>query len=343
MKTNFQTIDKHYSVLIVGTGATNKYLYEVVQPEYQREAFEVFGASSLTEAYNEFVDGMHNISDIYLLNIETKYDYTKIGKIVAEYDFSYIVPVDVLLSDSYFDPNKNGKRTYYLQDMIELSGEENNSVFIVTDKSASLYQTIDLFLKDMIEVQNSFKNIVNNNFCRENVMFVANNLSGTEYANVILARMITNSRINEYPKSDIKIDSYGTVYDMDYTDSIGSMIYFRSHADGSITAENLLNFAPDNIPTKIFTIYRICLYIAKELDFSDYIGSYYTAYKKQQIENIVTNYLSSITGSLITEFKINQVYAEENPYHPGTVNVILKYSIKPIVCAERFITQSVRI
>ena len=31
----------------------------------------------------------------------------------------------------------------------------------VTDKSASLYQTIDLFLKDMIEVQNSFKKIVN--------------------------------------------------------------------------------------------------------------------------------------------------------------------------------------
>lgn len=341
MKTSFKTIDTHKSVLIIGVGATNKYLYEVVQPEYSREMYEVFGPSALTESYQTFIEGLSDTSNVYVLNLEVEHDYTKIAEMISNYDFSYVVPVDVLMSDYYLDPNKKGQKTYLVQDMIEKSGQENNSIFIITDKHASLYQDIDQYLTAMNEVEGNFKTVVNNSFVRENTIFVANNLKNIEYSNVILAKMIVNSAVNEYPAGDYIINAYQTVFDMDYIDSVSSMAYFRKHANNAITIENLLNLAPDKIPTKIFTIYRICLYIAKELDFTDFLGSHYTAYKKQQIENIVTNYLSSVSGVLITNYKINQVYAEENEHHPGTVNVILKYSIKPIGCAERFVTQSI--
>lgn len=120
------------------------------------------------------------------------------------------------------------------------------------------------------------------------------------------------------------------------------MCYFQDHADRTCSIENLLNFGDEGSPLKIFTIYRICLYISKELDFKDYIGSHYVPYKKQQIENIVTTYLESLVGSYLIAYEIYEVYAELNPYHAGTVDIILRYGIQPIGCSERFITRMVR-
>ena len=51
MITNFHKIDKHKSFLLIGIGETNKYLHEIVKPEYLEEVKNVFGSCELVDAY----------------------------------------------------------------------------------------------------------------------------------------------------------------------------------------------------------------------------------------------------------------------------------------------------
>ena len=113
------------------------------------------------------------------------------------------------------------------------------------------------------------------------------------------------------------------------------MAYFASHADETTTIENLLNLYPQKAPIKIFTIYRILEYISKNLDFTNYVGTYYAAYKKREIQRIVEEYLKSILNKIITDYEILEVVAYQDPSTVGCVRIKLKYSVTPIGCTER--------
>lgn len=337
MITSFQDIDKHKSMVVIGIGNTNKYYMEVVKPESAREAQEVFGLCSLTDAYSILVDG-HEDADIFLLNIENVHDYLEAANLLRSYAFSYIIPVDVDLRSSFVDPTSDTMRTYYVKYLMQNACKDDSSVVIATDERAELYEDVDAFLDDMMRAEMNFKANASTSDSMQNIVFVMNNLHGVEYANVILARMILNSDANQYPFEDRKRKA---VFDIDFTDRVLDMAYFRNHADGTCTVENLLNLASGETPMKIFPIYRICAYIGRDLSFDGYVGSVYTMYKKQQIAQEVNSYLERAKGTLIRSFRIDSVYAEEDPYHPGTVQIILKYSIQPVGCTERFIQRTV--
>ena len=341
MIINFQSIDKYRSTLLIGIGQTNRYLKEIVKPDYTAEAREIFGDCDLVDMYEFLAEGFED-RDIFLLNLENQHDYLTIAYLLDNYDFAYIVPIDIYLSDSYLDPLNNGRRTYYLQSVIERATRNNDTTFIVTDKHASLYQDVDLYLEDMEKAETQFRNNEETSLVRENLIFVANNLVSISWGNVVLARMFLLTDGNEYPV----IDSYlKTVFRIDFTDNVNSMAYFQTHVDFTTTIENLLNFGAEKTPTKIVTVYRICLYIkyALEEECNKYIGTPYSPYKAQQIESVVTNLLESLIGSYLIAYEIIDVYPEENPYHAGTVDVILRYSIWPVGCAERYIERTVRI
>lgn len=337
MITNFKSIDKHKSVLLIGIGNTNKYYMEVVKPESLREAREVFGYCALTDAYQLLMDG-HENADVYLLNIEEVHDYLDAANLLRAYSFSYIVPLNVELRTSFTDPTSDTMHTYYIRSLLQKACRDDSTILLVTDRNAALYEDVDAFLDDMMKVEMEFKANAVTSDRMENIVFVMNNLYGVEYANVILARMILNSEVNQYPFENRKRKA---IFDIDFTDRILDMAYFRNHADGAVSVENLLNLASGETPEKIFTIYRICVYIGKDLSFDDYVGSFYTAYKKQQVAQEVQVYLERAKGALIRKFRIDNVYAEEDPYHPGTVQIILKYSIQPLGCTERFIQRTV--
>lgn len=337
MITSFQSIDKHKSVLIIGIGNTNKHYMEVVKPESVLEAQEVFGFCPLTEAYGILVDG-HEDEDIFLLNIENVHDYLEAANILRSYSFSYIVPVDVELRSSFTDPTSDTMRTYYVKNLMQKVCGNDDCIILATDRQAELYEDIDAFLDDMRDVEMGFKANASTSDRMENIVFVLNNLHGISCANAVLARMILNSDVDQYPFEDRKRKA---VFDIDFTDRVLDMAYFRNHADGTTTVENLLNLMPGESPEKIFTVYRICAYIGKDLSFDDYIGSVYTMYRKQQIAQEVQSYLERIKGTIIRSFRIDSVYAKEDPYHPGTVKIVLKYSIQPVGCTERFIQRTV--
>lgn len=338
MIQNFQIKDKHKSFLLIGIGAKKKYYMEIVKPESSDEVHEAYGECDLTVSYDILSDG-HEGADIFTMNLGSMHDYLEAALLLQSYDFSYIVPVDIALSNSFVDPSSDGRRTYYLQYFIQKSLVKDDTVIFATDNHASLYEDIDAFLDDMDKKVSHFSANSSTLEMRQNIVFVANNLVDVPYANVVLARMVLNSEVNEYPYDDVKRTA---IFDIDQTDTVNDMAYFKSHADGSCTIENLLNLYPGESMMKLFTVYRICCYISRDLEFEKYIGSTYVMYKKQQISSEVEEYLSQCVGRLITSFRIDEVRAEEDFYHPGTVYILVKYSIKPIGSAEQFIQRTVK-
>ena len=333
MITNVGGIDKHKSILLIGISMSNKYLYEVVRPETFAEMDEVFDTCVLNKSYRLIFDMGLDLGKVYLMNIENKHGYLKVADLLKHYDFTYVVPLDIHMSDSFFDPMNNGRQTYYIQYLLQKSGDMH-TVYLITDVHASLYKDIDAFLDDMSDKRERFKANQLTNEAFENVIFVANSVSDIDYANVPLAAYLTYADINEYPYCPYKMT---TVFDFDQTDSVGDMAYFKYHVNGATTIENLLDMiSTENDPLKIFFIYRICLYISKELDYANFIGSLYTTYRKKLIEDYVENFLTSLRGFLLIDFKILGLEAFADAYHPGTI----RYKIRPIGCVNNFVVRT---
>lgn len=328
--------DRHKAVLLAGFAKSNRHLYDIVQPEYFEEVREEFGDCELTKAFEYLCSD--DMSDVFLMNVENLHGYMKAAQLIREYDFAYVVPLDLMLSDSFYDPTQNGRKTYYAQYLAQQKAQNIHSLYLINDAHASLYEDIDAFLEDMKQKRNSFKNNLLSNSPYDDIIFVANNIESLEWSNVELAKMIRNTTPSIYPRSS---DNPTAVFDIDFTDSVGDMAYFKYHMDGTLTVENLLTLYPYEEPLKVFTIYRICLYIGRELDFSEHIGVKYTPYRKKMAQQIVEEYLTSIKGKLITDYEIASVYAVLDEYHPGTVKIILKYKISPIGFDERFIEREV--
>ena len=230
------------------------------------------------------------------------------------------------------------RRVYYFQYLLQslYRNLSLGSTIIVTDAHASLYETIDDFLDDMAAKRTSLNSVKMSTDFFSNVIFVYNNLSKVPYSNVVLAGMIVGTNPNEYPSTT---KSFSSIFHIDYTDNIFDIAYFQTHPNNTTTIENLLTLLPSNAPEKVFTTYRICLYIDKELDYSSFAGTRYTAYKKYQIENLIDRYLASITNYLITDYNILSVTAYLDPDRTGCVKIKAKYEIYPINSAERGIIQ----
>lgn len=339
MITNLKVNDRHKSFLLIGMGRRKKYYMEIVRPESSAEMHEAFGECDFTDSFDLLYEGNED-ADIFVMNIGSKHDYLEAASLLQSYNFSYIIPTGISLSSSFVDPTKESNQTtYYLQYFIRRSRIDDATIILATDTHASLYEDVDAFLGDMDKKLQGFKANANAAEMRQNIVFVANNLSNVSYANVVLARMILNSEVDEYPYENRQRTA---IFDIDRTDKVNDMAYFKSHADGSCTVENLLNLYPGENPVKVFTTYRICCYIGKELTFEKFIGSTYTMYKKQYIASEVESFLSQCVGHIITEYRIDDVRAEEDFFHPGTVNIVIKYAIKPLGCTERFIQRTVR-
>jgi hypothetical protein len=192
----------------------------------------------------------------------------------------------------------------------------------------------------------SIKSIATSGEKYQNLVFVANMLENIDYANVYLAGMITTSNIDEYPSYPYSsynpdpINNIVPTFWIDKEDIEGiELVYFKKHMDSSITVENLLNLyqAESKSIIKIFFILRILKYILQEMDFSELIGKTYREYYRCRAEQIAEEFLSSIKGHYIIDYKLDKAYAKENPKHPGTVDLYVKYEVQPINCSEWYV------
>lgn len=341
MHFSFNEKDRKNSMLIVGVGATNKYYGDIVKPESKQEMIDVFGDCQLTESYIRAFNA--GATGIYVMNIEKMHDYISASSLISQVDFTYIAPIDVRISDFYFNPTakSNTNKTYYIQYLMEeLYRKSSQSTVIATDDKADLYEDIDAFINTMNKRRDAFKATESRQSQYRNAIFVLNNLSNSKWSNVDLAAAIITSQINKYPSfnnfnNDIATD---VIFDIDTNDITTDMAYFKKHIDTTISIENLLNMDSNpSSPIKFEPTNRIQKYIfADEIGIEDFIGRIYTDATDELILDKVIKYMDTFLGYLLIRYDIKDISSAKNMSHPGCVSIYIKMNIQPIGCVEKF-------
>jgi len=326
MSNSKVTVNKHTNILIIGKGSNNNSRKNIVYSNKFSEVKKTFGDCELTDAFKILKD--IGVDYIFLCNCREKKDYIDMAEILRAHDFTYIVPISLNLSDEFDEP-KTERRITYIEYMLEKIGRVNDSVFIVTDKHASLYEDMDAFIGDMNNIAKRFVSKQEPAVNGENLIFVANNLYDYERANIPLAASLVINKPNKYP-----VYNFGEAYFLlDQFENIGNWAYFQNHNIRTTTVENLLNFKVGG-PDKIVFIARILKIMKRQLDFSEFIGKQYTEYRRLGIETKLNDYLEVLVNELIYDYDIKSVTAYRNP-EPMTVDVENTFDVWPINCLEK--------
>jgi hypothetical protein len=316
-------------MLIIGPGSTDYNLNQISYYSSSDIVENLYGISDLSKAFKTAKD--LGIKDVFVANIRTKTDYIEFVDILKYYDFTYIVPIGIYFSDTFFNPIANREVTY-TEFYLDTIGDYNSSTIIMTDYHASLYEDVDSFLNDMFTKINSFKNIAYKARRNgRNLCVTANNLVDYKFSNVLLAISLCLADYAEYPK----IDFGSAIFDIDDFD-IGSheLIYFKNNYLCDTSVENLKNFRIDNDAAKIITIDKVIKFIERELDFSDYKGKTFTEYVRLRLYNALSEFFQSIVNKVIKSYKINSV--DFIKIAPATGAIINNFSIFPICSVEEF-------
>lgn len=322
-------VDRHQTMLIIGEAATN---YKLNQISYQASVDAVkqlYGNSQLTTAFTlakEF-----GVKDIFLANISIQTDYIDLVDVIKQYDFAYIVPLGVKFSDTFFNPIVDRPMTYselYLDSV----GRYSNSLILMTDHHASLYEDIDHFISDMSIKIRSFQFVAQKALQNgRNLCFVANNLKDYEYANLMAACAICTSSYDTYPTAEFG-EAIFDIDDFDVNET--NMIYFKNNVLVPTSMENLKNFRIEEDAAKLINIDRVIKFIERELDFIEFKGKFFTEYIRLKLHTKLTDFLNSIKGVAISDFNIDAVEFVKTA--PGTGTIVNKFTILPISSVEEF-------
>lgn len=320
-------VNKHSNLLIIGKASTNYCYNTITYCNDYNNVLNNYGDSDLSNAFKIAQD--NGVEDIFLLNIKSNDDYFLIIETLKQNDFTYIAPINTLLSDYYYDKNNNNKKTYYAEYLLK-EINNNDSIFIFTDKHANLYEDQLAYLKDMNFLSKEITNNVVSSKCKENLIFVANNLKNYTMSNLILAIALCTTDISLYPTSNFGpalflIDQYDDTY---------NFAYFKNHTDIDTTVENLLNFKDVSIE-KIVTVQRIIKMIKREMNFSEFHGRLYNEYQRLLIYKKIEKYLSSLLDYVIYNYDIISIDPYKDPNNPCTIIVVCILEVWPKNCLEK--------
>lgn len=296
------------NIIILGKADSPKKNCEILKPMTVDNAKKVYGDSDLTDAF-ELAYNL-NVENIYTANCYNLTDYLVMIDKLVHYNFTYIVPINLFLSDMFYDPIRKENR-YFANFFIELLNEADSlSTVIFTERQAELFDDIDHFIFSMKSILSEFKYNTNTNVNYPNILtdygndliFVLNNLQGIEHSNVALASMLANRYPSKYP-NEISIKP---VFDISKRD-IGEyeMAYFKTNfISKSTNINNLLNLRRDIDIYKNVIIDDVIKATIKELDFNSFKGKLYNLYTRIQLENKVKTTMDNLKGKLFKDYKV---------------------------------------
>lgn len=324
-----RNVDRHKTLLIMGAGGTNYRLNEIAYFDSQAAVENLYGTSELTDAFiaAKAIGAPH----VFLANIQYATDYIEMVDIVKQHDFTYIAPIGIRFSDTFYNPLLQRPMTY-TELYTEQVGESGNALLMMTDSRASLYEDLDAFLKDMAIKISSFKSIAQKAIVYgRNVCLVANNLVNHRYANLALAAAMCVTPLGEYPSYD-----FGeAVFDIDDFDVGGNeLVYFKNNILVPTSVENLKNFRKEQDAAKIINIDKVIKFIDRELDFSAYQGKIFTDYVKLKLYNSLKDFFESNRSISIRDYQIQSI--EFVKTSAGTGRIVNRITIVPINSLEGF-------
>ena len=318
-------IDKHSNMLIIGAGSTAYHYKEISYEDNINDVFTNYGASPLTDAF--VIAKQAGVSSIFLLNIKDNRDLFSVMDDIAQHDFTYIIPLHTYVSEYFYDTYNNNRPTLYIEYMLQKLGPWAESTILATDKHASLFEDQDAYVKYMNNVARCLEYECTSDLRMDDIVFVGNNLEANPYANLYVGIALCTTDMSLYPTG-----SFGkTIFMIDSYDSPYNWAYFKEHADGKTTIENLLNFNAGG-PDKIVTIERIVKLIKRELDLSEFEGLLYNEYQRIRILTKISTYLSNLVGYVINKYDVESIEPIENDNH--TITVLTRFTVWPINSTE---------
>ena len=323
--TTEEALDLNNSILIIGPASDNKLSGEIIGVKNIDDIFEVYGDSELSRAAQYAFN--NNVSKIYLYNTYETEGYINIASKFKHYDFDYIVPIGINISDKFYNPVSKTMVSYadfYLDNL----SEDAVSTIIMTDKHAELYYDLDHYMMEMEDIlyelkKNSTYKGMGDKWT--NIIFVCNMLASVEYSNIVLATSLALTSAGKYPANILS----EAVYDYDTFDMRNKDVcYFKDNVLSNDTSiENLLNMRMSNDAYKSVLVDRVIKYIKRNMDLSKYIGTKFTKNTKMHIANDVRRFMNSIDGTMIKNYTIKSI--EFVLTGPNVGNILIDTEITP--------------
>lgn len=326
------------SILIIGRGRNERKLNEIYKPKSITDMFNIFGECDL---YYSYVDAVNlGASNIFVTNAYKTTDFIDCIKNIKFYNFSYIVPIGINISDKFYS-SEYGKEMYYAEYYLSEFSENTNSQIIFTDEHAEFYENITDFIDEMNNKIFKFKEKTNYlmQLFGNNLLFSLNSLISIRYSNVALASILSNTIPGNYP-SEINAKS---VFDLDYNDiSENEIIYFKNNYIIDTSIENLNNFRTIYDANKLAVVSSVIKYIERTIDLSNVIGKYYNEYLKIYISDNLNKTLKKMINVNIKDYSIDNITFIKNKTKM-TGYFLIDMSIYPINSLENLlITLEVR-
>ena len=318
------------TILLIGIDKKKINLGQVYEANKYAELINIYGENSIFNEPFQILKNRFNAENISVLNLDSWDDLKEEEELFRQQYYTYVLTLDLRLSDSYDNLFQN-KRYLYSQLLVWMTGRSPSTV-IMTGLHASLFNTLTEYLKyEQKEVDSTdgyFYNLQKNN-----LIYVSNGLRDYQNANVILAGLLLND-ISKYPEQEDIAPAY---WDMDYCDVNFDLVWFRNHDLRPMTIENLKNFS-DNIILKSVFIDRIVKWLRRNWpDMNDYIGTAFTDYKLVNIIEQSEEYLKSLIGWILYDYKILSATTEQYP--DSSVGIHIRYEISPIFTTEKIVDE----
>jgi hypothetical protein len=320
-------VDINRNMLIIAEGLTDYQLNRIAYYDSAEVVESLYGLSSLSKAFSKAKT--MGVKYIFLANVKRKTDYIELADIIKQYDFTYVVPLGLHFSDSFYNDELNRDVTYS-EYLLETIGDSTRSLLVMTDYHASLYEDIDHFIMDMSSKIYKFKNVAKKALRNgRNLCVVANNLVNSYNSNLELACALCTCSYDKYPEYD-----FGeAIFDIDETDvTIQEFTYFRNNENIYTSIENLKNFRNELDAAKIVVIDMVIKFIERQLDFSEFDGKFYSDYVKLEVYKRLSEFLQGIVGTTIRNYAINSV--DFVVTEPGAGVIVNSFSVLPINSAE---------
>lgn len=330
-KQNLDVSQKN--ILIIGSANNNNQSKIILNPLNIETARQLYGEDNpLFNAYKLAYE-ITRSSNVYTVNCPMSTDFIEIIDTIIHYDFYYIVPIDIYLEDTFINPT-NDKKTYFCNYYAERLGAiDNLATLIMTDRPSYLYGSIDEYILKTKYIFNTYVDESTHILEQfgSNIVFTLNNLKNTEYANVLLAAILSINKFTEYPNSV----PYKTHFDIDSFDlNNNNFTYFKyCETTDSCTIENLKNLRVIDDIYKWVPINETVKYVIKTLNLDEYRGKLYSPYVKLQINTKINKLMNNMKGVVFKQYFIESIQFVKTAPAVGYINI--KVSIVPFGTLEK--------
>lgn len=327
---DYKDINDSKKILLLGKASSSLRARDILSPKSKEDALSIYGESELYDAYCLLWE--LGVKKIYTSNCYAESDYIRLIDKLIHYDFDYLVPIGIYLSDKFYNPIDDIDEYYVSYFLKQFSSVNSLTTILMTERHASLYEDFDSYLSSMSNIELDFVasyGFEKTSFLEEfgnNLNFVYNNLEDIPYSNVVLGALYCRRNYAEYFSS---LKNISTVYDIDNIDIKGlrAMFFRFNYYTNNISIENALNFKTTNDIYANALIDDVIKRTIREVDLSEYKGKLFSPYVSIQIKNDITKKLNELKGKLFKKFSVQKVLFKKTDVTAGYI--IANYSIVP--------------